>query len=249
MKAKLSKSRPIETISGYVEHLGGRGTPKCSINDPMHKTRSWILGAGQRTPVIQVPKGHSMLAWIATKDYLRFVATRTMGSRGKVDPLPSAPPTVKAKPKPAQGGGSIVSMGDTMPGRTPKQMMEGTPLEHPPVVPDAPVATVEPRRPDLSPKALLEGSAALMGATADEDEESADESAEEPADDSAPLVPEPEAVEPASLLARLEALDYKSLKALADRYEVEYAGRSAKAIINAILLYAESLPEDAQLAF
>ncbi len=222
MKAQPSVSRPVDTVSGYIEHLGGDGTPKCSINDPMNRMRFWTLGAGQRTPVIQIPKEHSLLAWIATKDYLRFVATSTMGSTGKAGPLPRHP-----KPKPPLADGPVASHDGPLPDRTPKQMTEA-------VVPAGDSTQevepeVAPRRPELSPRELLEGRS--------------------PEPEVEPEVQEEEPASEPTLMERLEALDYKSLKALADKYEIEYTGRSAKAIVNAILLYAESLPEGTQLEF
>jgi len=58
------------------------------------------------------------------------------------------------------------------------------------------------------------------------------------------LAVEPEApAEELSLEEQLGELEYKQLKELADRYEITYQSRSAKAITNAILLYAEEHPE------
>ena len=235
MKAKLSRTPQPEVVSGYVEHIGGKGTPKCSINDPTHRARSWIIGPGQKTPVIQFPKGHSLLTWIASKGYLRFVAASTMGAGRKQGPL--APPTI-LKRKEVDAGGVITGMGDKAPSLPPKAMASG--------VKSAPLVDLEDeslaiaRAPEQTPLQMIGKQEASLVKV------------DEPAEEPEPIVEETVVVEtpaveeaPAelTLLDKLEAMTYADLKALADAHDMHYTGRSAKAIMNAIMMHLEEHPE------
>jgi len=247
MKTKLNRSlTDPQATQGYIEHTGGKGTPKCSISDPSHKARSWVIGAGQRTPIIRVPKGHRLLAWVASKGYLRFVEVHTMGAGGgSAQPTPIAPlRQIK------DGKGVITSMGDRMPSGTPKSKVQGSKTPIPEVELDTEIG--RHKAPEQTPLQLMERDRRLQPA----------EASEATVADIPPMPPDPEpvvepepviepelAVEPEapaeelSLEEQLGELEYKQLKELADRYEITYQSRSAKAITNAILLYAEEHPE------